>query len=398
MTAASASERVRYRTALVIPEFRALFAAYSISTLGSVSLTVALTVLVYERTGSPVLSALAFALGFLPYIVSGLLLSALVDRLPPRRLLVASDVACTLLVLAMAWPRMPIAAVLGLLFLVGGITSISGGTRNAVVRAVVGDDAFIPARSLLRISAQSAQVIGNGVGGLLLIVLAPRSLILVDAVSFALSALITRARLQDRPAATVAGSSPLLLDSLRGVGAILRDPTVRRLLLFGWLLPPFSVVPEALAAPYVLGGGYSRAVVGWWLVALPVGVITGDVIGVWFLTPSRQRRLIAVIAAVGFVPYVAFAARPSVALAIPLLIVSGLGSGYFLGLDGLLRDAVPPPLFPRTMAINSAGLMTIQGLGFAAAGAVAELVSPAAAIAGAGVLGLSAIAVLRPRN
>jgi MFS family permease len=395
MTAASPG-RVRYRDALVVPEFRALFAAYSISTLGSVMSAVALTVLVYERTRSPFLSSLTFALGFLPYIVSGLFASAVVDRVPPRKLLNVCDGGCALLVAAMAWPGAPIPVLLVILPLVSALTSISGGARGGLVRLVVGDAAFIPARSLLRVSAQSAQIAGNGVGGLLLIVVSPHELILVNAASFALSVAVTRFGLAARPAATVDGSGGVLLDSLRGAGSVFRDRGLRRLFAFGWLLPFFSVAPESLAAPYVISSGHSTALVGVWLVALPLGVIVGDVLGVWALTAHHQQRLIAPIAAVGFVPYLLFVARPPVAVALPLLVVSGLGSAYFLGFDARLRDDTPQPLFARVMAINTAGLMTIQGIGFAAAGALAEVLAPANVIAAAGACGLLAILLLRP--
>ena len=85
--------KVRYGDALASAEFRALFAAFAISLTGSVVSAVALTVLVYQRTSSPLLASLTFALGFLPYLVSGALLSAVVDRIPLRRLLVACDLA-----------------------------------------------------------------------------------------------------------------------------------------------------------------------------------------------------------------------------------------------------------------------------------------------------------------
>ncbi len=52
-------------------EFRAVFAAHLLSLLGVVVSELALTVLVYDLTGSPLLSALTFALGFLPYLVGG---------------------------------------------------------------------------------------------------------------------------------------------------------------------------------------------------------------------------------------------------------------------------------------------------------------------------------------
>jgi hypothetical protein len=147
----------------------------------------------------------------------------------------------------------------------------------------------------------------------------------------------------------------------------------------------------------VLAEGGTRALVGVWLVALPVGVICGDLFGVWRLSPERQQRLVAPLAAFSFLPYLGFALGPPVAVAVPLLAVAGLGAAYVLGLDARVRDTAPRELFGRTMAINTAGLMTIQGIGFAAAGAVAEALDPAWVIAGAGACGLAAVALLRPR-
>jgi len=57
--------------------------------LGTVVAAAALTVLVYEKTGSPALAALTFSAAFLPYLLSGTLLASVVDRLPARRVLVA---------------------------------------------------------------------------------------------------------------------------------------------------------------------------------------------------------------------------------------------------------------------------------------------------------------------
>jgi hypothetical protein len=98
-----------------------------------------------------------------------------------------------------------------------------------------------------------------------------------------------------------------------------------------------------------------------------------------------------------FVPYLVFIARPPVAVALPLLAGAGLCGFYSLGLDGLVRQAAPEQLFARTMAVNSAGLLTLQGLGFALAGAAAQLAGPAWAIAGAGGCGLLAVIWLHPR-
>jgi len=383
------SARVGYGRALASPEFRALFAGQAVSVSGTSIAAVALTVLVYHRSGSPFLSALTFSLGFLPHVV-GVTISGLVDRVRPRRLVVTCDLASGLIAIAMAWRGAPIALLLTLLLCLGLLASVASGSRAALVRSTVAYEAYIPARSLLRIASQSAQIAGNALGGLLIVVLSPSGALLVNAASFLFSASAVRSAVQDYPSMGTAGGAGLLRDSLLGAREILAARTLRRLLLLSWLVPMFSVAPEALAAPYVARQHGSAALVGIWLVALPLGVIVGDICGVRFLDTEAQRRLVGPAAAAGFVPYLLFALGPSIPVAVALLVGSGLCGFYSLGLDGRIRDAAPQRLFARTMALNTAGLMTLQGVGFALACAIAQAVGAALAIVIAGVLGLFA--------
>ena len=53
---------------------------------------VAIAILVYRRTGSPLLTALAYALTYLPPIAGGPLLSGLADLFPRRRVMIICDV------------------------------------------------------------------------------------------------------------------------------------------------------------------------------------------------------------------------------------------------------------------------------------------------------------------
>jgi len=50
-------------------------------------------VLVYQRTDSPLLSAITFAISYLPWLLGGPLLSTLADRFPRHRVLIATDAA-----------------------------------------------------------------------------------------------------------------------------------------------------------------------------------------------------------------------------------------------------------------------------------------------------------------
>jgi MFS family permease len=392
--AGAATTRIGYREPLSSSQFRALFFAQLVTIAGTSVAAVALTVVVYRRSDSPLLASLTFALGFLPYVLGGGLLAAIVDRVAPRRLVSGAALLSTPLAALMAWPAAPVPLLLALVFAVGTLASLAGGATASLVRGIVSDAAYVPARSLLRLAGQLAQIGGNAAGGVLLVALSPSGALLLDAASFAIAAAVVRLGVGDQLPPAESAPLRLVRDSLAGARALLGLPSLRRLLLLGWFVPMCSVAPEALAAPYVAAHHGSSSLVGWWLVALPVGVILGDIAGVRFVSPGRQRRLVAPAAAAGFLPYIAFVCDPAFGVGLGLLVVSGACSFYALGLDARLRDAAPPAMFARAMTLNNAGQMTLQGLGFMLAGALGQAIGPARAIAAAGCAGLGAVVLL----
>ena len=83
-TAARMTDAIRNR------EFRALWIAEAQSVLGDHLTTVALSIVVYSRTGSALWAAGVYALTFLPALVGGLGLSQIADRFPRKTVLVGS--------------------------------------------------------------------------------------------------------------------------------------------------------------------------------------------------------------------------------------------------------------------------------------------------------------------
>jgi hypothetical protein len=391
----------RYRDAFASTEFRALFGSHVVSMLGSVIVGLAIVVLVYRQTSSPLLSALTFTTTFLPYLLGGTLMSGLVDRVPPRRLLVGGDLVSVALVVLMATPGLPVPVLFALLAGLSLLRPLSIGARSALLPRIIGTGAVVPARSLFRLVTQGAQIAGFAAGGGLLADLSPRAVLFVAAAMFAASALVLRMFLgahpkepgPRRPRGSLAG------DSLRGVGQVMRNGPLRRVLLLGWLVPLLAVVPEALAAPSVAGRGLPSSATGWWLAAGPLGTVAGELAGVWPVPAARRGRLVAPLAGCGFVPFAVFALRPAMVAALALLVAAGLCGAYMLGLDQLILEVTPPDLLGRAYTVNTAVLMATQGLGFAGAGALAEAVPPDLVIAMAGAAGLVTVAVLRtPRR
>ena len=388
--------RASYRDVFGVGEFRAIFTANLVSMLGNVVAAVALTVLVYDQTRSPALAASVLALSFLPYLIGGALLGATVDRLPARRALVACDLASAVLVACMMIPGIPVPGLLALLFVNGLISPVYQGIRSAVLPEILPPGpAYVLGRAIMRMVAQSAQIVGYGAGGLLLAVLSPRGALAADALSFAASGVLLRFGIAGRPGRP-AGSRSMAGDSLTGLRQVLTHQKVRRILLFSWLVPACAVAPEALAAPYASHIGEAARAAGFLLMGIPAGTVVADVIAARLLPAPLQRRIIVPAGLLVFAPLLAFAASPGLGLALGLLVISGLGSAWVAGVDGLLIDTAPPGLRNRALALDSSGLMLAQGLGFALWGIAGQYVPLPVVIPMAAVAGVVAVGTLRP--
>lgn len=389
--------RASYRGVLAVAEFRAIFMASIVSMLGNVIAAVALTVLVYEQTRSAALAAAVMAVSFLPYLAGSLLLGGTAERIPARRVLVGCDLASAALTAGMVTPGVPVSGLLALLFACGLLAPVYQGVRSAVLPDILlPGPGYVLGRSLMRIVAQSAQIAGYGAGGLLLAILPPRGALAADALSFAASGALLRWGMRKRPA-LAAGSGPAAREWMSGLRDVLRHRPTARVLAFSWVVPACAVAPEALAAPYASAIGQPARAAGFLLMAIPAGTVLANVVVARLLTPAQQRRVVLPAALLAFAPLGAFAAAPGLGPALALLLVSGLGSAWSAGVDGVLIDVAPDRLRSRALALSSAGLMFIQGAGFALWGIAGQYTPLPVVIPAAAALGALAAAALRPR-
>jgi MFS family permease len=389
---------VTYRAILAVAEFRTMFLAQVVATLGNATAQITLSVMVYERTGSPLLSSLTFALGFAPYLFGATLLSAVADRYPARDVLVACQVLSCAAVGLMAVPGTPIAVLLLLLLVMGTVAPVFHGARAASLPDVLSQASYVLSRSLLRLVSQSTQILGFAAGGLLLLVVSPARALLLASAGFGLAAVLLQFGTRRLPARRARDGSSVARASLSGVRRVLTVPGLRRLLLLTWLPPAFVVAPEALAAPYAdrIDGGSTAT--GLLLCAAPAGSVLGEILAGTLLRPGTRVRMVVPCGCLMFVPLLCFLLTPGLLSATVLLLVCGLGFPYAMGLDQRVLDATPEDLRGRALTVTMAGLMIGQGSGFAVAGFAAEFLPVHVVVTAAGALGLTSVVVCGTRR
>jgi MFS family permease len=393
-----------FRQVFAVREFRALFGTFLLSSAGDELARVALTVLVYARTESPLLAALTFAIGYLPWLLGGPLLSALADRFPRREVLIATDLTRAALVALMALPGVPLWLLLFLLFVVGLCAPPFESARSALMADVLDDDRYAVATSIVGSTVQLAQVGGFLAGGALLLVFNPSTALLVDAATFLISAVWLWVRLQRRPAPAAAdgetGPPSLWRDSLAGLRLVRRTPRLLAIIGVVWLGTGFLYAPEGIAAPLADELGEGPTAVGVLLAANPFGLTIGGLVIARLVAPHLRERLveplvILSLAAVLAAGLVAAAAGPGTSTywaVVALLFVSGLGGAWTIPLNIAFVQAVPRAFRGRAFGVAVSGIAGIQGIGALASGLAAEAVGPAIVVALAGGLGMIALA------
>ncbi|MGW4964940.1 MFS transporter [Nonomuraea sp. NPDC004186] len=388
-----------------VKEFRVLFGSFALLVGGDSIKMLALSVLVYARTGSAGLSAAAYMAGWLPFIVGGLLLLSLADRLPPRALMVTGEVVRAVTCLLLAFAELPVWAMLALVLVTGLFTPVFFAARAAMLPDVLPGDAFVLGRSVLNVASASAQIAGLAAGGAFLAIAGPSGALATTAGLAAVAAVVLRAGLPYRPARGTVGAGTVgagtvgagtVRQTLRVNRRLLADGRVRGLLLAGWLPCVFLAGAEAMVVPYLGGQGQAGVV----LAAAAVGMAVGEFAVGRFAAPGLRERLSFPLAVLLGVPWVGFALGPGMAWAAVLAAVATAGLSYQLGLQRRFVESVPEEVRGQAFGLQSSGLMTGQAAGAALVGALGEVIAPGPAIAvagGAGVLVALALAgVLRP--
>ncbi|CAN5655288.1 MFS transporter [soil metagenome] len=376
-----------YREVFGVREFRYLFAAYLLSLAGDQLAKVALSIVVFERTGSALLSAITFAVGYLPWLIGGPLLSVYADRLPRRQVMIGCDLIRMLIIGALAIPGIPLGLLVGMLFVANLFTPPFEAARAATTPEILSGDRYAVGLALSNISAQLAQVGGFVAGGALVLAVSARGALLIDAATFAVSAVLLWVGVRVRPAAARGERLSLWADAKEGIAVVFCTPRIRRLIAMLWVAAALGFAPEGLAAAYAAELDKGAAAVGLLLAANPLGLTIGGLVIGRMMRPSRRQRLLVPLAVLSVLALVPAATTPWLPVILALLFLSGVGFSFVIPLNVLVVQAVPDAARARAFGVIATGLQAVQGLGIVAAGLVATVLAPSVVVTLCGAVG-----------
>ncbi|MFC3454133.1 MFS transporter [Amycolatopsis speibonae] len=374
----------RMTAALANREFRALWLAEVQSLIGDQLTIVALAILVYDRTGSALLSAVVYSLTFLPALAGGLGLSQLADRYPRRTVLVCSSLIQGVLIAIMAIPGAPLALLCGLVVLARLANAPGNAAQNALTREVfTDDDLYLKSQDIRGISTNTAMLLGLAGGGLLVTQVGVSWALALDAATFLLSAAVVRFSVSRRAAASDGNGS-----WFGAVKQVFGNRHLRVLIWFSWLVG-LAVIPEGLAAPLAAEMGVGKQAVGWLLAADPLGFVIGAFLLSRFVSAEQRRKLLGVLAALPMVALIGFVLKPGLIPALLLLAAAGAAGAYLITVSATFITWVPNELRGGAGGVYRTGLRVAQGIGAGLGGLAADRLGAAtSAIALAGVVGL----------
>ena len=381
----------------------------AISLLGTRITMIAIPLYVLATSGSAAKTGVVAFAEALPLVVGKVLVGPVIDRLGARPVAIACDLGSAVVVGAIPvlhdTGRLPFPAFVGLVAVAGALRGPGDAAKSAIIPSVV-QHAAVPmerATGLFGTIERTAAMVGAALGGLLIASAGAANALLVDAVSFAVSAAVFAWATTALRTEADAVPQPSYLRSLREGFAFLRTDRV----LIG--------ITAMVALTNLLDAAWSTVLVPVWAVDSGGGA---RVIGLLFATFGAAAALGALVASVWAqrlpryaVYLVAFliAGAPrfiAMALDVPLiaLLLVAVGAGFASGfinpvLGAVIYERIPEPLMGRVSSLTTAICWSLMPLGGLLGGLLASRVgiSWALAAVGAAYFVVTMLPALDPR-
>ncbi len=266
-------------------DFMKLWLGQTISLFGSQVKFLALpltAILILDAT--PAQMGILSAIESLPAICFGLFVGVWVDRRRRRPLLIAADIGRMLLVLVI-----PVAALLGVLrmellylsaFGTGALGLLFGVAYQSYLPTLIAHKQLVEGNSKLELSRSGAEIVGPGLAGLLTQWFTAPIALMVDAVSFGMSAIALALIRKPEPVPEVSEKpEPMLRAAVDGLKIVIRNPTLRALLGCVGTINLFNTLLETIFLLYMTERlGLEPGVIGLIFASGSIGFMVGALV------------------------------------------------------------------------------------------------------------------------
>jgi MFS family permease len=378
------------------PLFRRLATTYAVNELGDWMGIVALSILVFDRTGSALATAgLFLGTRFLPALLAPVIV-AKVEQLPPRFALpvIYCGEAAAFGGLALLVSHFSLAGVIALATVDGALALTGRSLTRAVVATLLEPAGELRSgNAILNVAFTGGAAIGPGIAGLVVAAFGVQTALLLDAASFYAIGWIL---LTAGPIPHVKPDPGRLRERVSaGLSYIRGKATLRRLLLAQGAAFVFfaAVIPiEVIYAKQTLGVGDSGY--GIMLTSWGAGMVIGSFVFAAVRRAPLPHLLFFSTVAVG-VGYLGLAVAPTLVAACAASVVGGTGNGVqWVTAVSAVQELTARKMQARVVSVLESIGAAMPGVGYLLGGLIAAGQDPRATFvfAGAGVLAIVAVA------
>ncbi len=386
-------------------DFALLFAGQAISQIGDSLNKVALLWFVYTLTGSALKMTVVGLLQTIPPLLFGPLIGVYLDRWPKKQVMIAVDLARTVMVLLIpllyALDALTLERLYLLVFLTAVVSAIFGPALASSIPLIVPRSQFTAANALLQSTTNVGLLVGPAVSGIGIAFIGAHNVLYVDAATFLFSALCLmpiRPR-ESCPRGGRRAETQRVLQELR-VGfrfVFLQHRAVLVLMVTAALFTLGSsafVFLLPVIAKQVLRVGPME--MGWLWSALGSGMLVASVSLAWLKQGKlceRLRMIAGSLAVAGLAVCGLGVVNLPIVSAVLVVLIGGSTALFTPVVWAMLQELTPERLLGRVFTTFNTGGMSTAMAGMAGFGWAADSLGPEASLMGIGLTLLLTAAV-----
>jgi MFS family permease len=361
---------------LRLPAFRLLFAARAISYVGTYLAPIAVAFAVLDHGGGATAVGLSFAAWTLAQVAMLSFGGVVGDRVPRRLVMIGSDIASaavrTTMGVLLLSGHAQVWELIALQACGGAAVAFYSPASYGLTREIVPEELLQPANGLLAIARYAAFPLGAAVGGSIVAFVGSGTALLVDAGTYAASAIL----LSRIDVVSIARAGAGFFRELReGWSAFVEQTWVWVLVLWISLYFLLTYAPFFVLGPYVAQQSMDGAKSWWPVVAAEgVGSLLGGLAGLRW-RPRRPMVTTGLLLMLTAVQNLVLAFHPTTLL----LAIAATGAGFAFALgsvvwDTTLQRVVPPDKLARVASYGWMGAMVFLPAGYALAGPISMVI------------------------